>query len=148
MPCQYSNNMAIHTTVAPAAIFKKHKLRYILQMHHAQQCAAEMVGAGASMATHNNCIYVFGGMDEDRAEHMYMWKWDLSSDMGFEPVAPRYKKVLPLTVFVILIMHSCVVNHYCTPKTSSVISAVNVIRNQCHTYLQQHNCITVDNSNM
>lgn len=54
--------------------------------------SAEMVGAGASMATHNNCIYVFGGMDEDRAEHMYMWKWDLSSDMGFEPVIPRYAK--------------------------------------------------------
>ncbi len=50
----------------------------------------EMVGAGASMATHNNCIYVFGGMDEERAEHMYLWRWDLSSEAGFEPITHRY----------------------------------------------------------
>ncbi|KAL0020200.1 hypothetical protein WJX79_010998 [Trebouxia sp. C0005] len=49
----------------------------------------EMVGAGASMATHNNCIYVFGGMDEERAEHMYLWRWDLSSEAGFEPITHR-----------------------------------------------------------
>ena len=49
-----------------------------------------MVGAGASMATHNNCIYVFGGMDEERAEHMYLWRWDLSSEIGFEPITHRY----------------------------------------------------------
>ena len=49
----------------------------------------EMVGAGASMATHNNCIYVFGGMDEERAEHMYLYRWDLSSDIGFEPITYR-----------------------------------------------------------
>ena len=48
-----------------------------------------MVGAGASMATHNNCIYVFGGMDEERAEHMYLFRWDLSSDIGFEPITYR-----------------------------------------------------------
>ena len=64
------------------------------------------------MATHNNCIYVFGGMDEDRAEHMYMWKWDLSSDMGFEPVAPRYKKFFLPAGLVVLIMHSCAVKCY------------------------------------
>ena len=50
---------------------------------------AEMVGAGASMATHDNCIYVFGGMDEDRAEHMYLWRWNLSSEVGFEPITHR-----------------------------------------------------------
>lgn len=49
-----------------------------------------MIGAGASMATHNNCIYVFGGMDEERAEHMYLWRWDLSSDIGFEPITHRF----------------------------------------------------------
>jgi len=42
------------------------------------------------MATHNNCIYVFGGMDEERAEHMYLWRWDLSSEAGFEPITHRY----------------------------------------------------------
>lgn len=41
------------------------------------------------MATHNNCIYVFGGMDEERAEHMSLYRWDLSSDVGFELITYR-----------------------------------------------------------
>ena len=58
-------------------------------LHTTLMFCAEMVGAGASMATHNNCIYVFGGMDEERAEHMYLWRWDLSSEAGFEPITHR-----------------------------------------------------------
>ena len=41
------------------------------------------------MCTYANSVYVFGGMDEERAEHMSAWKWDLSSDEGFEPVTYR-----------------------------------------------------------
>ncbi|KAK9829027.1 hypothetical protein WJX72_003488 [[Myrmecia] bisecta] len=50
---------------------------------------AEIIGAGSTLVTHNNCIYAFGGMDEERTEHMFMWKWDLSTDEGFLPVAYR-----------------------------------------------------------
>lgn len=41
------------------------------------------------MFTHHNSVYVFGGMDDERSEHMSMWKWDLSKDEGFEPVTYR-----------------------------------------------------------
>ena len=41
------------------------------------------------MFTHHNSVYVFGGMDDERAEHMSMWKWDLSKDEGFQPVTYR-----------------------------------------------------------
>ena len=41
------------------------------------------------MFTHHNSVYVFGGMDDERSEHMSMWKWDLSKDEGFEPVSYR-----------------------------------------------------------
>ena len=60
------------------------------RIHFLIQSDAEMIGAGASMATHNNCIYVFGGMDEERAEHMHMWRWNLNNDVGFEIVTMRY----------------------------------------------------------
>lgn len=59
---------------------------------------AEMIGAGASMATHNNCIYVFGGMDEERAEHMFLYRWDLSSDVGFELITYRSLKCILLVL--------------------------------------------------
>lgn len=42
------------------------------------------------MCTHHNSVYVFGGMDDERSEHMSMWKWDLSKDEGFEPVTYRW----------------------------------------------------------
>ena len=41
------------------------------------------------MCTHNNCIYCFGGMDDERSETNNMWRWDLSTDDGFEPVVYR-----------------------------------------------------------
>lgn len=50
---------------------------------------AEIIGAGCTMCTHANSVYVFGGMDEERAEHMSTWKWDLSCDEGFQPVTYR-----------------------------------------------------------
>lgn len=50
---------------------------------------AEIIGAGTTMCTHNNCIYVFGGMDEERSETTNMWRWDLNTDDGFEPVNYR-----------------------------------------------------------
>lgn len=49
----------------------------------------DLIGAGASMVTHGNSIYVFGGMNEERAEHMAMWRWDLGCDDGFVEVAYR-----------------------------------------------------------
>ncbi|CAL8470672.1 g10214 [Coccomyxa elongata] len=56
-------------------------------------CHAEIIGAGSTMFTHHNSVYVFGGMDDERSEHMSMWKWDLSKDEGFEPVT--YRGVVP-----------------------------------------------------
>jgi len=50
---------------------------------------AEIIGAGSTMCTHNNCIYVFGGMDDERSETNNMWRWDLNTDDGFEPVVYR-----------------------------------------------------------
>ena len=41
------------------------------------------------MVEHKNCIYVFGGMDEERNEHMGLWKWDIGSDEGFTQVSYR-----------------------------------------------------------
>lgn len=63
-----------------------------------------MVGAGASMATHNNCIYVFGGMDEERAEHMYLYRWDLSSDIGFEAITYRFASCHQPTLSILVQM--------------------------------------------
>lgn len=41
-------------------------------------------------AKHALCsVYAFGGMDEERAEQMLLWKWDLSKDEGFEVVQYR-----------------------------------------------------------
>ena len=34
-------------------------------------------------------VYVFGGMDEERAEQMCLWRWDLGKDEGFELVHYR-----------------------------------------------------------
>ena len=34
-------------------------------------------------------VYVFGGMDEERAEQMCLWRWDLGKDEGFEIVHYR-----------------------------------------------------------
>jgi len=34
-------------------------------------------------------VYVFGGMDDERAEQMSLWKWDLSKEEGFEAVHYR-----------------------------------------------------------
>ena len=48
------------------------------------------------MCTHNNCIYCFGGMDDERSETNNMWRWDLSTDDGFEPVV--YRQVLLSTL--------------------------------------------------
>lgn len=53
---------------------------------------SEIIAAGASMVEHDNCIYVFGGMDEERNEHMGLWKWDLSADEGFTQVSCRGPK--------------------------------------------------------
>jgi hypothetical protein len=58
-------------------------------MKHDFNAAAEIIGAGCSMFTHHNSVYVFGGMDDERTEHMSMWKWDLTKDEGFEPVSYR-----------------------------------------------------------
>jgi len=52
--------------------------------------SAEIIGAGSTMCTHNNCIYVFGGMDDERSEANNMWRWDLNTEDGFEPVVYRY----------------------------------------------------------
>jgi hypothetical protein len=57
---------------------------------------AEIIGAGTTMCTHHNSVYVFGGMDDERAEHMSMWKWDLSGDEGFEPVTYRCARPGPM----------------------------------------------------
>ena len=53
------------------------------------------------MATHNNCIYVFGGMDEERAEHMSLYRWDLSSDVGFELITYRFVSISGTASFLI-----------------------------------------------
>lgn len=50
---------------------------------------AEMVTAGATMVTHGNCLYVFGGMDDERQEQLRLWRWNLNSEEGFEAVTYR-----------------------------------------------------------
>ena len=77
-------------------------------MHTTFMFCVEMVGAGASMATHNNCIYVFGGMDEERAEHMYLWRWDLSSEAGFEPITHRYARIWHQIILATVVLCSYV----------------------------------------
>eukprot|EP00884_Botryococcus_braunii_P004067 jgi/Botrbrau1/13661/Bobra.0292s0010.1 len=57
---------------------------------------AEIQGAGCTMCTHGNSIYVFGGMDEERSEHHFLWRWDLSTDDGFVPV--KYRSQPPVTL--------------------------------------------------
>ncbi len=84
----HTNSMYSSFTASVRA--SEHLFTFSGASHTALLLHAEMVGAGASMATHNNCIYVFGGMDEERAEHMYLWRWDLSSEAGFEPITHRY----------------------------------------------------------
>ncbi|KAK9842237.1 hypothetical protein WJX81_002080 [Elliptochloris bilobata] len=49
----------------------------------------EMETAGGTMLTWNNSILVWGGMDSKRKEHDSLWKWDLSSETGFQPVEFR-----------------------------------------------------------
>ncbi|CAK0782930.1 hypothetical protein CVIRNUC_006125 [Coccomyxa viridis] len=56
-------------------------------------CHAEITGAGSSMFTHHNSVYVFGGMDDERAEQMSLCRWDLSKEEGFEHV--HYRGVIP-----------------------------------------------------
>ena len=53
-------------------------------------CTAEIVAAGATMVTHGNCLYVFGGMDDERQEQMSMWRWNLSAEEGFEVFPYRH----------------------------------------------------------
>ncbi|KAK9787629.1 hypothetical protein WJX73_006766 [Symbiochloris irregularis] len=50
---------------------------------------SEIAVAGATMLTHGNCLYVFGGMDEERQEQMTMWRWNLSAEEGFESITYR-----------------------------------------------------------
>lgn len=52
--------------------------------------SAEIAVAGATMVTHGNCLYVFGGMDEERQEQMTMWRWNLSAEEGFESITYRH----------------------------------------------------------
>jgi hypothetical protein len=49
-----------------------------------------MEAAGAHMVTWANNILVYGGMSRERLEVDALYKWDLSSDTGFQPVAYRY----------------------------------------------------------
>ncbi|GMH38370.1 hypothetical protein BSKO_06254 [Bryopsis sp. KO-2023] len=60
-----------------------------------QPAHAEIIAAGASMVENNGSIYVFGGMDEERNEHMGLWKWDLAGSEGFQTVS--YKGPVPQT---------------------------------------------------
>lgn len=59
---------------------------------------AEIQGAGCTMCTHGNSIYVFGGMSEDRTEHHRLWRWDLSTEDGFVAVKYRYLPIRKLAV--------------------------------------------------
>eukprot|EP00803_Ostreobium_quekettii_P009677 evm.model.scf_2193.2 EVM.evm.TU.scf_2193.2 scf_2193:7697-13170(-) len=56
---------------------------------------SEIVAAGASAVAHKSCIYVFGGMDEERNEHMGLWKWDTAGHEGFTQVS--YRGPIPQT---------------------------------------------------
>ena len=49
----------------------------------------EIIGAGCTLVTHNNCILAYGGLDGERAEQAHLWRWDLAGESGFEPVAYR-----------------------------------------------------------
>lgn len=40
-----------------------------------------------TMLTWDNNILVYGGMDKERRETNSLWKWDLTSEIGFQPVA-------------------------------------------------------------
>ena len=41
----------------------------------------------AQSSTWDNNILVYGGMDKERRETNSLWKWDLTSEIGFQPVA-------------------------------------------------------------
>lgn len=53
------------------------------------------------MVTHGNCLYVFGGMDDERQEQMHLWRWNLNAEEGFEAITYRY------TFFSLLFHPSC-----------------------------------------
>ena len=55
----------------------------------ARGAPADMEAAGAHMVTWANNILVYGGMSRERLEVDALYKWDLSSDTGFQPVAYR-----------------------------------------------------------
>lgn len=52
---------------------------------------AEIIAAGARLVEHKGSVYAFGGMDEERNEHMGMWRWEtVAGGMdGFQAVSYR-----------------------------------------------------------
>ena len=41
------------------------------------------------MVVDDNVVYVYGGLDAERNEHMTLWRWDTSAESSFHLVHMR-----------------------------------------------------------
>lgn len=60
-------------------------------------CHAEIIAAGARLVEHRGVVYAFGGMDEERNEHMGLWRWDMGAGDGEGFQAVSYRGPVPQT---------------------------------------------------